>query len=355
MSNLTYREQKDIEKQETLRRILAELPPYVKTFFRGIEPTTTSRTRIAYATDLKSFFEFLKEANPDLKDKPMRDISLDIINSLAATDIEEYLEHLRLYVRDGKKVTNSERGLKRKLSSLRTFYNYLGKHDMVTNNPMLKIDTPKLHDKNIVRLEVNEVAELLDVVESGDRLTQAQQLRHEKVKERDLAIVTLMLGTGIRVSECVGLDITDLDFNQDRIRIVRKGGSESLVYFGDEVREALLSYLDIRKGEKPLPGSENALFLSSRKQRISVRNVEILVKKYSRTVTTLKKITPHKLRSTYGTELYKETGDIYLVADVLGHKDVNTTRKHYAALDEEHRRRAKDVVRLREKPSDQNP
>ena len=220
---------------------------------------------------------------------------------------------------------------------------------------MLKIDTPKLHEKNIVRLEVNEVAELLDVVESGDRLTQAQQLRHEKVKERDLAIVTLMLGTGIRVSECVGLDITDLDFNQDRIRIVRKGGSESLVYFGDEVREALLSYLDIRKGEKPLPGSENALFLSSRKQRISVRNVEILVKKYSRTVTTLKKITPHKLRSTYGTELYKETGDIYLVADVLGHKDVNTTRKHYAALDEEHRRRAKDAVRLREKPSDQNP
>ena len=168
MSNLTYREQKDIENQETLRRILAELPPYVKTFFRGIEPTTTSRTRIAYATDLKSFFEFLKEANPDLKDKPMRDISLDIINSLAATDIEEYLEHLRLYVRDGKKVTNSERGLKRKLSSLRTFYNYLGKHDMVTNNPMLKIDTPKLHDKNIVRLEVNEVAELLDVVESGE-------------------------------------------------------------------------------------------------------------------------------------------------------------------------------------------
>ena len=350
MSNLTYRELKDIENQEKLRRILAELPPYVKTFFRGIEPTTTSRTRIAYATDLKTFFFFFYEANPQLKDKPLRDIPLDVMNSLAATDIEEYMEHLRLYIRDGKKVTNGERGLKRKLSSVRTFYHYLAKHDMITNNPLLKIDTPKLHEKNIVRLEVNEVAELLDVVESGERLTQTQQARHEKVKERDLAIVTLMLGTGIRVSECVGLDITDLDFQNDRIRIVRKGGSESLVYFGGEVREALLSYLNVRQAEHPLPGSENALFLSSRRQRISVRNVEVLVKKYSRTVTTLKKITPHKLRSTYGTELYKETGDIYLVADVLGHKDVNTTRRHYAALDEEHRRRAKDAVKLREKP-----
>ena len=83
-------------------------------------------------------------------------------------------------------------------------------------------------------------------------------------------------------------------------------------------------------------------------QRISVRNVEVLVKKYARIVTTVKKITPHKLRSTYGTELYKETGDIYLVADVLGHKDVNTTRKHYAALEEERRRKAGRIVKLRE-------
>lgn len=351
MKNLTYHEQKDIENQEKLRQLTADLPPYVKTYFRGIEPTTASRTRIAYAIDLKNFFEYLKDANPIFKDKALRDIPIAVLGSLKATDIEEYLDHLKLYTKDGKTITNNERGLKRKLSSLRTFYHYLSKHSMIDSNPLPLVDMPKLHEKNIVRLETNEVAELLDVVESGETLSQNQQARHEKVKERDLAIVTLMLGTGIRVSECVGLDITDVDFDNDRIRIVRKGGSESMVYFGEEVRDALLSYLDIRKGTAALSGSENALFLSSRKQRISVRNVEILVKKYSQTVTTLKKITPHKLRSTYGTELYKETGDIYLVADVLGHKDVNTTRKHYAALEDEQRRRAKNAVRLREKPN----
>ncbi|MBO5197554.1 MAG: tyrosine-type recombinase/integrase [Lachnospiraceae bacterium] len=350
MANLTYHEQKDIENREKLRRLLSELPPYVKTFFIGIEPTTESRTRIAYATDLKNFFEYLHDANPSLKDATLRDIPLSVLDALTAADIEEYLDHLKLYIKDGKKVTNNERGLKRKLSSLRTFYHYLSKHSMITDNPLPLVDTPKLHEKNIVRLEVNEVAELLDVVESGETLSEPQQARHEKVKERDLAIVTLLLGTGIRVSECVGLDIKDIDFENDRVRIIRKGGSEAMVYFGEEVREALLSYLEIRKGQAPLAGHENALFLSSRMQRISVRNVEVLVKKYSSTVTTLKKITPHKLRSTYGTELYKETGDIYLVADVLGHKDVNTTRRHYAAIDDEYRKRsARNAVKLREK------
>ena len=94
-----------------------------------------------------------------------------------------------------------------------------------------------------------------------------------------------------------------------------------------------------------------ALFLSLQYRRITVRAVENLVKKYAKIVTPLKKITPHKLRSTYGTELYRETGDIYIVADVLGHRDVNTTRKHYAAISEDHRRAVADAVKLH-KPDD---
>ena len=92
----------------------------------------------------------------------------------------------------------------------------------------------------------------------------------------------------------------------------------------------------------------NAFFLSLQNKRITVRAVENLVKKYAKNVTTIKKITPHKLRSTFGTNLYQETGDIYLVADVLGHKDVNTTRKHYAAMKDEHKRKAAKAVKLRE-------
>ena len=170
-------------------------------------------------------------------------------------------------------------------------------------------------------------------------------------KTRDIALLTLLLGTGIRVSECVGLDLEDVDFKNNGIKIRRKGGYEAVIYFGEEVEEALQDYLEERNHVIPQSGHEHALFLSMQNRRISVRAVENMVKKYSATVTSLKKITPHKLRSTYGTSLYRETGDIYLVADVLGHKDVNTTKKHYAALEDERRRSAANKVRLRENPS----
>ena len=139
-----------------------------------------------------------------------------------------------------------------------------------------------------------------------------------------------------------------MDFKNQAVKVRRKGGYEDVVYFGEEVNEALLSYLEMRKHIIPLSGHENAFFLSMQNRRITVRSVENLVKKYSKLVNGLKKITPHKLRSTYGTTLYQETGDIYLVADVLGHKDVNTTRKHYAAMKDEHKRKAAKSVKLRE-------
>ena len=196
-----------------------------------------------------------------------------------------------------------------------------------------RVQLPKLHEKEIIRLDVDEVALLLDEVEQGDKLTDKQKSYHTKTKTRDLALLTLLLGTGIRVSECVGLNISDVDFKNGGIRIYRKGGKEVTVYFGTEVEDALLDYLEERDRIIPEQGHEDALFLSLQRRRMAVRSVENLVKKYARTVAPLKPITPHKLRSTYGTNLYRETGDIYLVADVLGHSDVNTTKRHYAALE----------------------
>lgn len=349
MENQTYHQMKTNENILKLRELLKELPPWLGAYFRGIEQTTESRTRIAYAVDLKVFFEYIHLNNPQYKTKELRSIPIDILEQLQSTDIEEYLEFLKLYTNsEGKQISNNERGIKRKLAALRSMYRYYHKNKTINENPTLQVDMPKLHEKTIVRLDSDEVVDFLDVVESGNKLTDNQKIYHDKSKIRDLALMTLLLGTGIRVSECVGLDIHDVDFNNDRIKIIRKGGNEAFVYFGEEVREAILLYLEERKGIVTLDEHENALFLSSRKKRISVRNVEVLVKKYARTVTTLKKITPHKLRSTYGTSLYQETGDIYLVADVLGHKDVNTTKKHYAAVQDERKRMAKDKVRLRE-------
>lgn len=350
MKETTYHDQVNMENATKLRELLKDLPRFSSTFFRGIEPTTSSRTRIAYAYDLKVFFHFLIDTNPSLQGKEPKDLSIEVLDQVKAVDIEEYLEYLKYYTSSRKKeMMNEETGKKRKLITLRTFYNYFFKKEMIRTNPAILVDIPKLHEKEIIRLEVNEVAKLLDEVESGESLTDSQKKYHAKTKKRDLALMTLLLGTGIRVSECVGLDINDVDFENNGIKILRKGGNEVIIYFGDEVREALQDYLEERKNVIAIDGHNNALFLSMQKKRMSVKSVENLVKKYSRLVTKLKKITPHKLRSTYGTTLYQETGDIYLVADVLGHKDVNTTKKHYAAIEDSRRRGAAKVVRLREK------
>ena len=344
----TYHQQLKATNISRLRDLLQELPSFCKDYFRGIEPTTTIKTRIGYAYDVRTFFRFLQSANPLFASKPISDIELSYLDQLEPVDIEEYMEYLKLYTYDGQEFTNDERGIHRKMASLRSFYLYYQKRGKLQNNPTVVVDMPKLHKREIIRLDPDEVANLLDYVEhGGDEMTGMKKTYFEKNKTRNLAIFTLLLGTGLRVSECVGLDLEDLDFRNNRLRIIRKGGKEDFVYFGDEVAESLYDYYAERKNIVTKEGHEHALFLSIQKRRISVQGIENLVSDCARHVTTIKHITPHKLRSTYGTSLYRETGDIYLVAEVLGHNDVNTTRKHYAALEEDRKRRAASAVSLR--------
>mgnify|MGYP002796979081 CR=1 FL=1 len=346
----TYQEETYIDNTIRLRGVLNTMPDFARDYFRAIEPTTSTKTRISYAYDIRIFFQFLISQNPSLAKIGIPNLNVSVLDQLKPIDIEEYMEYLKVYKReDNEMITNGERGLKRKMSALRSFYSYYFKHQYIATNPTLLVDMPKLHDKAIIRLDIDEVAMLLDYVEScGSKLTGQALSYYNKTKERDIAIITLLLGTGIRVSELVGLDLSDVDFNNNGVMVTRKGGSQMVVYFGEEVEKALRNYLETyRKAVTPLAGYENALFLSTQRRRIGVQAVENMVKKYASQITN-KRITPHKLRSTYGTALYKETGDIYLVADVLGHKDVNTTKKHYAAIDEDRRRSAANVVKLRE-------
>lgn len=347
----SYREQVKIENTVKLREFLQELPPYVKEYFRAKETTTSDKTRLSYAYDLRVFFRFLKETNPALSDKPLSEISLSDLSMLKPVDFEEFEEYLKAYRTPDQRIeTNSRIGIARKMSCLRSFYDYLCKRELLTTNPVRLVDMPKIKEKAIIQLDTDEVAALLDYMENyGNDLTGVKLFHYQKQKYRDIAIVTLLLGTGVRVSELVGLNIQDVDFKNNGIRIIRKGGNEMIVYFGEEVERALTDYLELqRNGITPLSGHEDALFLSGQKKRISVDAVEKMVKKYCSAVS-VKTITPHKLRSTYGTALYRETGDIYLVADVLGHADVNTTKKHYAKLSDERRRSASKAVILREK------
>lgn len=349
MKEQSYHEQVDIKNTYKLRELIAALPPFAKNYFRGIETRTSSRTRIAYAYDLNIFFRYLHNTNPIFQKVEIKDITLEQLEQLRPMDIEEYLDYVKLYEEDGQVHTNKERGIMRKLSSLKSFYCYFYRNESIKYNPVELVQTPKFHEKAIIRLDMDEMEMLLEHVDNGEKLTEKQKVFHQRTRIRDLAIMTLLLGTGLRVSECVGLNLEDIDLKNDGIKVHRKGGKEVIVYFGDEVESALLDYLEQRNTIVAEEGHEWALFLSLQKKRISVRTVENLVKKYSRTVTTMKNITPHKLRSTYGTNLYRETGDIYLVADVLGHADVNTTKKHYAAIDDDRRKKARNIVKLRKK------
>ncbi len=350
MNKDTYQKQLHKENVTRLREILETMPPYCKEYFRSKETTTTPKTRIGYAIDIRTFFRFLHVRNPLLKDVDITRITLQDLESLDPMDIEEYFEYLKYYTYDGQEYTNDVRGIKRKFAALRSFYAYFQKHRRITNNPTLIVDMPKLRKNEIVRLDSDEVGELLELVENGPDAPEGSRKRRffEQCKYRNIALFTLLLGTGIRVSECVGLNIQDLDFKNNRMRIVRKGDKEDFVYFGEEVAQALTDYLEIsRQSITAVPGHEDALFLSIQRKRMGVQAIENLVKEYAGQITTFKHITPHKLRSTYGTTLYRETGDIYLVAEVLGHNDVNTTRKHYAALDEDRKRMAAKAVKLR--------
>lgn len=347
----TYHQSTSNQNTVKLRELLKTMPSFCRDYFRGIEPTTTAKTRIGYGYDIRTFFRFLLSENPSFKNAQMTDICLSDLDQLRPVDIEEYLEYLKYYTYDGQVFTNDERGIKRKFASLRSFFLYYQKRDLLRHNPTVVVDMPKLHDREIIRLDADEVSDLLELVEhGGDHLSGMKKVYYEKNKQRNIAIFTLFLGTGIRVSECVGLDIEDVDFKNNRIRIIRKGGKEEYVYFGEEVANALKSYItEERVHVKPREGHEHALFYSIQKRRISVQAIENLVNEYTSQITSFKHITPHKLRSTYGTALYQQTGDIYLVAEVLGHNDVNTTRKHYAAMDDEQKRSAADAVTLHKK------
>lgn len=344
-------EQKQREILRT-RELIEEMPYFVGEYFRGIAQTTSSKTRLGYAYDIRIFFDFLLKKHPYFKELDMDSIKIEDLIKITTDDVEMFMEYLTFYIKkdeDSKVIEyqNDEKGKARKLAAIRSFFRYFYRKKKIPADPASLVNTPKIHQKAIVRLEVNEAADLLDEIEKGDNLTERQKVFHEKEKVRDLAIVTTLLGTGMRVSECVGINVKDIDFDNNGIKITRKGGNEVILYFGDEVRQALLDLLEFRKKNPPKNEDDDALFLSNRGTRITVRSVQNLVKKYAQTTTPLKKISPHKLRSTYGTNLYQATGDIYLVADVLGHADVNTTRKHYAEIEDNRRRKAVDFIKLR--------
>ena len=357
-----YRDELDAKRILQIREITRRLPQACSDFLRSIAVSTSSLTRLAYAIDLNTFFCFLHDERIGFSVKPLNLLNDEDLEKLTRNDIIAYTEYLTYYLKNAdddsvpnKIYVNHELAIKRKLCTVRSFYDYLFKNQRVSANVTELVPLPKIHEKPIIRLNKEEMKKMLEQAQNGDQLTSRQQQYQRITAKRDYAILSLFLGTGIRVSECVGMNIGDVDLENNAFIVTRKGGNQVVLYFPPEVADALAEYLDERNGTETVPGHEEALFLSLQRRRITQRAVQNLVKKYAAVAAPLKtRISPHKLRSTYATNLYNETGDIYLVADVLGHTSVDTTRRHYADMTDARRRMAAEHVHLPGDP-DFNP
>ena len=329
---------------ERTNTILDRLPDFVSRFITYISDTTSALTRENYARDIEIFFDFIEKELEIEK----AEITTDTLSKLSIDFISDYSKYLSYNMKNGTPHKVSEVTKARRLSSIRSLYKYLYISGQIPENQLTKVRSPKLDDKKIIRLESSESANLLNTILTGkgtEASSQAQKF-NAMLGLRDYTLIALLLNTGIRVSECVGLDISDIDTSTYSLRVIRKGHSEyTTLYYNDDMAALLDDYMDYRNSITGVKaGDEKALFLSNRRQRISVRSVEELVKKYSGRANILKHITPHKLRATYGTALYEATGDIRATANALGHKSIETTSRRYVETGKDARRRNRGMV-----------
>ena len=333
--------QTELHYTDKVNEILKTMPDFVKSYIRAIHNRTAPRTRYEYLKDIQTFLSYVQDMHGS------NYVTIEMLKSFSKINFEEYFEYLEHYEKNGREYTNGRNSIKRKISALRKFFGYLFESEMIPSDEIRKVEMPKLHKKEIIRLETDEATDFINAVENGTVMTKKEQDYHKIQSTRDMAIIYLLLSSGLRVSECIELDLTDIDMNKSCVHVIRKGGDEATVYFSDEASAYISDYLDWRKNNKDIPDDEPALFLSSRKKRISIRSVQVLVKKYAKRSVPLKNITPHKLRATFATNLYNETGDIYLVAETLGHKDVTTTKNHYANLSNKRKEENRNKVQFK--------
>lgn len=336
----THKDEVENRSMEYAYDMLKQMPPYVTEYINWLSTNKTARTKEAYTRDLYFYFQYIKGTNKKFKTISLQDIPLSYLDSLKSPDIDAYSAYAQSTRRKKTKnkkeiiLKNKDAAIKRKIVTLRSFLNYLCMRDLIKRNPAAITKTPTVAAKEIVSLTDQEVNELLNAVENAPFKTVRQQNAHEKTKLRDKAIILLLLGTGIRVSELVGIDMNDLDMVNMQVKVHLKGNDDDVSLFGNEVKKAIQDYLDVRDNLKPDPNDSHALFISLEHRRITEKSVENMISKYASFVNTVKHITPHVLRKTYGCNAYILTKDIFSVAVALHQKDVNTTKKHYVLKSE---------------------
>lgn len=342
-----YYTKKEIEQIETMQRLFENLPQFVQAYIMDKPGTKmTTSTRIAYAGDLIAFFNFLVNSNPVFKNKETKDFTFEDLEHLSPEDFDEYKSYL-YGVKSKSPHKNGDAGIARKFAPLRGLYLYCNKRKYVKSNPLnvVSIPTGGNRNKTIIHMDSDQVHDLRNTILStgNGKFSDKQAKFCDKTKQRDFAIIQLLLCTGMRVSELVGIDINDVNFKKMTVTLVRKGGGQDVIGFNKDAKDAIENYIEGERSSlmlKILEGNENALFISGKYRRISVDAVENIVKKYSQIAIPDMHITPHKIRSTYGTMLYNATGDINLTAKVLGHSSPTTTSRFYASLNQQRKEKA---------------
>lgn len=355
-SNSKFARQKKEMQEQKLSELLQKLPRPAVDYIYDKKINTTLSTRISYAYDLLTFFNFLIQTNPMYCEKMPEEFTDEDLGNLTRQDLVEYRSYLGFSngIVQGTDINNSNRSISKKFAALRGMYQYLLVNERVEKNPAeyvaLASDEKK---KTTIFMEKEEIAMLLEYVEKGEPTMTAHQKAYcNKTRTRDIALIYILLGTGIRVSECQGLDIRDIDFRQQCFPVIRKGEHLDMIYFNDEVAKALKNYIEgPRALATPMPGHEEALFLSMQNKRMSVDSIEKIVTKYTRTVCSNKKITVHKLRSTFATLFYSANqNDLIATQHALGHENPNTTAI-YTGLTEADKKKARTLKLVSGQPA----
>ena len=302
---------------------MAELPEFCARFLIYCNRKLTKLTACGYLYEIRHFFVYYAaKVYTDIQA-----LTIESLSQITVADVEEWLAS-----HEGKVIQNT---IIRKYSTINTFLGYYFKQGCIDKNVTEQIDMPKIKDKPIKTLSRENVAKLFNAVDTYEQPYPQYKKGYEKWRLRDRTILMFFLCTGVRVSELVGLNIKDVNLNNGSYTITRKGGKIETQYLTEELHLQLLYYLDSID-----TSNENAPLFSSRDNpRIADNTIRDMLKKYCEHAG-IEVITPHTLRRTFGTNLYRQIRDIFAVAQVLGHTSVNTTRKHYANIDEDIKRNA---------------
>ncbi len=235
---VTYREEVDAKRILQIRSICRGLPQACSDFLRAIAVTTGTFTRLAYALDLRTFFEFLHEERIYYAQKDLILLDDADIAHLTQSDLTAYTEYLTYYLKNNEDHTGEDRvyvnhdlAIKRKMCSIRSFYDYMFKNQRISSNVTELVPLPKIHEKPIIRLSRDEMVRILSTARTGDDMSQGQKRFQQITAERDYALRSMFLSTGIRVSECVGINIEDVDMENNAFLVTRKGGNQVVLYF----------------------------------------------------------------------------------------------------------------------------